>query len=75
MLKTTYTEKRSVHTNLESALYTEQIKLGFNNFLLIDATDRLVAIKSDYFSPSAYTPFNFSQKPPLKSNYLKTIPA
>ena len=41
---------------------------SFKQFLLIDATDRkvlLVAIKSAYFSPYAYTPFHFSQTLPL----------
>jgi len=30
---------------------------------------RLVAIKSDYFSPKAYTPFHFSRTPPLRNKY------
>ena len=42
----------------------------FNNFLLIDATDRskiIVAIKRAFLSHLAYTPFHFSRTLPLKS--------
>ena len=52
--------------------------LVFNNFLLIDATDKSkisIAIESAYFSHYAYTPFHFSRTLPLRAGSTFPVPA